>query len=67
MVHVTEFADNDEKIKYLEKTIRELEHDLAYVQRSTKVELSSRRRDEENTSQEKDLELLELKSRIAFL
>lgn len=61
----TEFADNDEKIKYLEKTIRELEHDIAYVQRSTKVELAAVEQ-MKKTLQEKDLELLELKQELHF-
>ncbi|MGH1538519.1 MAG: DUF6776 family protein [Gammaproteobacteria bacterium] len=60
-----EFTDNDEKIKYLEKTIRELEHDLAYVQRSTKVELAAVE-EMKRTLQEKDLELLELNQELHF-
>ncbi len=60
-----EFADNDEKIKYLEKKIRELEHDLAYVQRSTKVELAAVG-EMKKTLQEKDLELLELNQELHF-
>lgn len=60
-----EFADKDEKIKYLEKNIRELEHELAYVKRSTKVELAAV--DEmKKTLQQKDLELLELNQEIHF-
>jgi len=62
---VTEFADNDEKIKYLEKTIRELEHDLAYVKRSTKVELAAVE-EMKKTLQQKDLELLELNQELHF-
>lgn len=61
----TEFADSDEKIKYLEKTIRELEHDLAYVERSTKVELAAVEQ-MKKTLQEKDLELLELNQELHF-
>lgn len=60
-----EFADKDEKIKYLEKTIRELEHDLAYVERSTKVELAAVEQ-MKKTLQEKDLELLELNQELHF-
>jgi hypothetical protein len=59
------FADSDEKIKYLEKNIRELEHDLAYVERSTKVELAAVE-EMKKTLQEKDLELLELKQELHF-
>lgn len=62
---VKEFADSDEKIKYLEKTIRELEHDLAYVERSTKVELAAVE-EMKKTLQEKDLELLELNQELHF-
>lgn len=62
---VTEFASKDEKIKYLEKTIRELEHDLAYVQRSTKVELAAVE-EMKKTLREKDLELLELNQELHF-
>ena len=61
----TEFADKDEKIKYLKKTIRELERDLAYVQRSTKVELAAVE-EMKKTLQEKDLELLELNQELHF-
>ena len=61
----TEFADKDDKIKYLEKSIRELEHDLAYVQRSTKVELAAVE-EMKKTLQEKDLELLELNQELHF-
>jgi hypothetical protein len=61
----TEFADNNEKIKYLEKTIRKLEHDLAYVERSTKVELAAVE-EMKKTLQEKDLELLELNQELHF-
>lgn len=60
-----QFADKDEKIKYLEKTVRELEHDLAYVQRSTKVELAAVE-EMKKTLQEKDLELLELNQELHF-
>ena len=60
-----EFADSDEKIKYLEKKVRELEHDLAYVQRSTKVELAAVE-EMKKTLQEKDLELLELNQELHF-
>jgi len=60
-----EFADKNEKIKYLEKTIRELEHDLAYVKRSTKVELAAVE-EMKKTLQEKDLELLELNQELHF-
>jgi len=61
----TEFADSDEKIKYLEKTIRELEHDLAFVKRSTKVELAAVE-EMKKTLQQKDLELLELNQELHF-
>jgi len=61
----TEFADKDEKITYLEKTIRELEHDIAYVERSTKVELAAVEQ-MKKTLQEKDLELLELNQELHF-
>jgi hypothetical protein len=61
----SEFADNNEKIKYLEKTIRKLEHDLAYVERSTKVELAAVE-EMKKTLQEKDLELLELNQELHF-
>jgi hypothetical protein len=60
-----EFADSDAEIKYLQKKIRELEHDLAYVQRSTKVELAAVE-EMKKTLQEKDLELLELKQELHF-
>jgi len=62
---VKEFANNDEKIKYLEKKVRELEHDLAYVERSTKVELAAVE-EMKKTLQEKDLELLELNQELHF-
>ena len=39
--NLPEFADSDEKIKFLEKKVRELESELAYVKRSTKVELAA--------------------------
>lgn len=60
-----EFVNSDEKIKYLEKTIRELEHDLAYVQRSTKVELAAVE-EMKKTLKDKDLELLELNQELHF-
>ncbi len=60
-----EFESSDQKIKYLEKTIRELEHDLAYVQRSTKVELAAVE-EMKKTLQSKDLELLELNQELHF-
>ncbi len=60
-----EFADSDEKIKFLEKKVRELEGELAYVKRSTKVELAAV--EEVNKAiKEKDLELLELKQELHF-
>jgi hypothetical protein len=60
-----EFASSDEKIKYLEYSIRELERELAYVQRSTKVELAAVE-EMKKTLQEKDLELLELNQELHF-
>ena len=60
-----EFADSDGKIKYLEKKIRELEHDVVYVQRSTKVELAAVE-EMKKTLQEKDLELLGLNQELHF-
>ena len=63
--NIPEFADSDEKIKFLEKKVRELEKELAYVKRSTKVELAAV--EEVNKAiKEKDLELLELKQELHF-
>ena len=60
-----EFESSEEKINYLEKKVRELENELAYVKRSTKVELAAV--DEmKKTLQEKDLELLELNQELHF-
>jgi len=49
----------------MRESIRELEHDLAYVQRSTKVELAAVE-EMKKTLQEKDLELLELNQELHF-
>lgn len=63
--NIPEFADSDEKIKFLEKKVRELEKELAYIKRSTKVELAAV--EEVNKAiKEKDLELLELKQELHF-
>ena len=63
--NIPEFADSDEKIKYLEKKVHELEKELAYVKRSAKVELAAV--EEVNKAiKEKDLELLELKQELHF-
>jgi hypothetical protein len=61
----TEFASKDEEIKHLGKTIRELKHDIAFVQRSTKVELAAVE-EMKKTLQQKDLELLELNQELHF-
>ena len=63
--NIPEFKDTDEKINYLEKSIRELERELAYVKRSTKVELAAVEKMKQ-TLQEKDLELLELNQELHF-
>ena len=60
-----EFESNEEKIRYLEKNIRELENELAFVKRSTKVELAAVE-EMKKTLQEKDLELLELNQELHF-
>ena len=60
-----EFKDSDEKINFLEKVVRDLERELAYVKRSTKVELAAVEKMKE-TLQEKDLELLELNQELHF-
>ena len=60
-----DFANSDEKINYLEKNVRELESELAYVKRSTKVELAAVE-EMKKTLQEKDLELLELNQELHF-
>ena len=63
--NIPEFADSDEKIKFLEKKVRDLEKELAYIKRSTKVELAAV--EEVNKAiKEKDLELLELKQELHF-
>lgn len=60
-----EFESSEEKIRYLEKNIRELERELAFVKRSTKVELAAVE-EMKKTLQEKDLELLELNQELHF-
>ena len=60
-----EFADSNDKIKFLEKKVRELESELAYVKRSTKVELEAVK-EVNKAIKEKDLELLELKQELHF-
>ncbi len=59
------FSNSEEKVKYLEKNVRDLENQLAYVKRSTKVELAAVE-EMKKTLQEKDLELLELNKELHF-
>ncbi len=60
-----ETKDKDEKIRLLEKSIRQLKHDVAYMERSTKVELAAVE-EMKKTLQEKDLELLKLNQELHF-
>ncbi len=60
-----EFESSEEQIRFLEKNIRELESELAFVKRSTKVELAAVE-EMKKTLQEKDLELLELNQELHF-
>ena len=58
-------TDKNEKIKLLEKLNNKLEHDVALVQRSAKVELAAVE-EMKKTLREKDLELLKLNQELHF-
>ena len=58
-------TDKNEKIKLLEKLNNKLEHDVAVVQRSSKVELAAVE-ETKKTLREKDLELLKLNQELHF-
>ncbi len=58
-------TNKSEKIKLLEKLNRKLEHEVALVQRSSKVELAAVE-EMKKTLREKDLELLKLNQELHF-
>ena len=58
-------TDKDKKINLLEKLNKKLEHDVALVQRSSKVELAAVE-EMKKTLREKDLELLKLNQELHF-
>ncbi len=62
---LSEVTDKDEKIKLLEKLNDELEHEVALVQSSSKVELAAVE-EMKKTLREKDLELLKLNQELHF-
>lgn len=58
-------TDKNEKIKLLEKSNNQLEHEVAFVKRSAKVELAAVEKMKE-AMREKDLELLKLNQELHF-